>query len=349
MYNGFMKTIVGPMKVFVTGGAGYVGSVAVKELLDRGHEVLVFDDLRTGHREAIDSRATFCNGGLEPNDRWGCSLYDSMREFEPDAVMHFAASALVGMSMEHPMDYFMNNVANGVSLLFAMQSCGCNRLVFSSSCATYGSPHGSPAVERISELTPQIPTSPYGESKLMFERMIKWQARLKGLRPTTFRYFNASGSAGALGEDHNPETHLIPNTLKVALGRKKHVEVFGTKRPTLDGTCVRDYVHVSDLAVAHARALECDVLGEYNLGIGRGYSVKEVISACCRATGVDIPAVEREDRPGDPDVLIANSDLASDAGIWDPKFRDIDTIVASAWAWHKANPEGYRSSEPVPF
>lgn len=333
-------------KIFVTGGAGYVGSVAVKELCDRGHQVLVFDDLRRGHRAAVDPRAEFVGGNFEWNEYSTTNVAEVMGNFRPDAVMHFAAYALVGESMTDPLGYFRNNVCSGISLLEAMEYSKCDRIIFSSSCATFGTPSDGGF---ITEDTPQDPTNPYGESKLMFEKVLKWQSERKRLKATILRYFNAAGAVGDLGEDHDPETHLIPNVLKAALGRKPFVEVFGSTRATRDGSCERDYVHVGDLAMAHAMVLEKGVVGAYNLGTGRGFTVKEVVESAKRITGKylrdhDLPeinVVERPDRPGDPDSLVADPSKAKRDFGWEAKAKHVDDIMVSAWDWHRAHPDGY--------
>lgn len=322
------------MKVFVTGGSGYIGSVVVKRLLERGNQVTVFDNLERGHRCNLDSRAEFVEGDL----RDGKLIAETLAKVKPDAVLHFAAYALVGESMGDPLKYFDNNVTGGVNLLKAMMAAGCTRLVFSSSCATYGVPDTLP----IEEDMPQRPTNPYGQSKLMFEQMANWLAETKGLRPTFLRYFNAAGAVLdlGLGEDHDPETHIIPNVLKVALGKKDAVEVYGDNYPTPDGTCIRDYIHLEDLASAHILALEKEALGAYNLGTGQGVSVKEVVETCRRVTGHPIPVKMCPRRSGDPPALYASGRKARVVMGWNPIRSDIETIVRDAWAFHQAHPDG---------
>lgn len=321
------------MKILVTGGAGYIGSICVEEILNRGHEVAVLDNLTEGHRAAVDPRATFYHPDLA--DRVAVGL--AVGEFAPDAVMHFAANALVGESMTNPSKYFRNNVANGINLLDAMVEHGVKRFVFSSTCATFGIPERMP----IDESLPQRPINPYGESKLLFEKILRWYDEIHGLRFTALRYFNAAGASEKFGEDHRIETHLIPNILKVALGQKDAVEVYGNDYETPDGTCIRDYIHILDLADAHIRALDRTQSGFYNLGTGGGTSVKEVIDCCRRVTGREIKALEKPRRAGDPPRLIAASDKIRRELGWQPKFQDIETIVRSAWAWHVKNPLGY--------
>lgn len=322
------------MKVFVTGGSGYIGSVVVKRLLERGDQVVVFDNLERGHRCNLDSRAEFVKGDL----RDGQLIVEPLAKVKPDAVLHFAAYALVGESMCDPLKYFDNNVTGGVNLLKAMMAAGCTRLVFSSSCATYGVPDALPIEEDMS----QRPTNPYGQSKLMFEQMANWLAETRGFRPTFLRYFNAAGAIPeeSLGEDHDPETHLIPNVLKVALGKANAVEVYGTDYPTPDGTCIRDYIHLEDLASAHILAVEKEALGAYNLGTGRGVSVKEVVDTCRRVTGCPIPVKVRPRRAGDPPALYASGRKARAVMGWNPTHSDIETIVRDAWAFHQAHPDG---------
>jgi UDP-glucose 4-epimerase len=321
------------VKIFVTGGAGYIGSICAEELLRRGHEVTIFDALTEGHRGAIDPRATFIQGDL--SDPKSVSL--AIATSRPDAVMHFAANALVGESMENPYKYFHNNVCGGLNLLNGMVEHGVKRLVFSSTCATFGTPERIP----IDESFLQNPVNPYGESKLMFEKILRWFDQIHGITFATLRYFNVAGATEKLGEHHRVETHLIPSVLRVALGQRTHAEIFGTDHPTPDGTCIRDYIHVLDLAAAHILALEISKSASFNLGTGGGTSVKEVIEACRRVTGHEIPAVAKPRRPGDPARLVASSEKAKRELGWKPQFQNIDSIVESAWRWHKAHPHGY--------
>jgi len=322
------------MKIVLTGGSGYIGSVTTELLCDDGHEVTVFDNLERGHREAVDPRARLVAGDLrEPGP-----IRDVMREVRPDAVVHFAAYALVGESMEDPHLYFENNMGGGLNLLAAMRDSGVRKIIFSSTCATYGQPDVIPMTEEL----PQRPTNPYGESKLMFETALRWEQQRRGLQPVFLRYFNACGATEKYGEDHDPETHLIPNVLKVALGQAEAVPVFGDDYETPDGTCIRDYIHIVDLARAHILALEQDVTGPFNLGTGTGFSVKQVIDACREVTGRDIPARMSPRRPGDPARLVAGAEKAKRVLGWDPRFADLKTIVRHAWAWHQAHPHGYR-------
>jgi UDP-glucose 4-epimerase len=324
------------MKVFVTGGAGYIGSVTTELLLNEGHEVTVFDNLEYGHRDAVDPRATFVEGDLLD----GAGLTAAMQEAGPDAVMHFAAYALVGESMERPERYFRNNVTGGVNLADAMLASGVKKIVFSSTCATYGQPDRVP----ITEDTPQRPANPYGESKLMYEHILDWYRQLHGMEPVFLRYFNACGATEKFGEDHTPESHLIPIVLKTALGQRDKVSIFGDDYDTPDGTCLRDYIHICDLGQAHILALEPGVTGAFNLGNGNGYSVKEVIDVAREVTGKEIPADVTPRRPGDPARLIAAADKAKTELKWDPKFPDLATIVKSAWDWHCAHPGGYEDA-----
>ena len=322
------------MNVFVTGGAGYIGSVCVEELLNAGHAVTVFDNLSEGHRSAVDARARFVLGDLADRELVARVLTDSHAE----AVIHFAAHALVGESMQNPGKYFRNNVGHGLNLLEAAVAARVRKFVFSSTCATYGLPERMPMDESL----PQRPVNPYGESKLMFETMLRWYQQLHRLEFVAFRYFNAAGASRKFGEHHRVETHLIPNVLKVALGQKPHCEIFGTDYPTPDGTCIRDYIHIVDLAQAHIQALAPGKAGFFNLGNGSGYSVREVIRACEQVSGQSIKAIEQPRRAGDPPRLVAVADLALRELGWQPKFPRLEDIVATAWDWHKRHPNGYR-------
>jgi UDP-glucose 4-epimerase len=321
------------MKILVTGGAGYIGSICVEQLINAGHTVVVFDNLSEGHRAAVDPRATLITGDLQQR----CDIEDAMEKVGPDAVMHFAANALVGESMTNPSKYFRNNVHGGINLLDAMHAAGCKRLVFSSTCATFGVPERMP----IDETLPQRPINPYGESKLMFEKMLRWYDEIHGLKYVALRYFNAAGASERFGEDHRIETHLIPNVLKVALGHKANVEIYGADYPTPDGTCIRDYIHILDLAQAHMLALTAPESARYNLGTGGGTSVREIIATCEKVTGKNIAVLEKPRRPGDPPRLIAGSEKVRAELGWKPQFQDVGKIIASAWAWHVRNPDGY--------
>lgn len=321
------------MKILVVGGAGYVGSICAELLIDAGHEVAVFDNLTEGHRRAVDPRAEFIEGDLSGRETIEAALVRT----KPDAVMHFAASALVGESMMNPSKYFRNNIANGLNLLDAMVETGVKRLVFSSTCATFGPPEHVP----IDETLPQHPINPYGESKLAFERILRWYDEIHGLRFVALRYFNAAGASAKFGEDHRVETHLIPNVFKVALGQTSHVEIYGTDYETPDGTCIRDYIHILDLSQAHILALDAPKSEFYNLGTGGGSSVREVIEACRKVTGRNIPVVEKPRRAGDPPRLIAASAKIKGELGWEPRFQRIDAIVESAWKWHQQFPNGY--------
>src|SRR6184192_3696805 len=321
------------MKILVVGGAGYIGSVCAELLLDEGHGVTIFDNLSEGHRRAIDPRAELIKGDLQDRQ----SLEKGLAKQRPNAVMHFAASALVGESMQNPSKYFRNNIANGLNLLDAMIAAEVSRLVFSSTCAIFGPPDRVP----VDEETPQRPINPYGESKLAFEKILRWYDAIHGLCFVSLRYFNAAGASEKFGEDHHCETHLIPKVLKVALGQKKHVEIFGTDYQTPDGTCIRDYIHIIDLAHAHILALDAPTSAFYNLGTGGGSSVREVIETCRRITSHPIPVVEKPRRPGDPPRLIASSEKIKRELGWQPRFQTLDAIVDSAWKWHQKFPRGY--------
>jgi UDP-glucose 4-epimerase len=324
------------MRVLVTGGAGYIGSVVSEQLVSDGHEVVIYDNLSKGHRGAVVECARFVQGDLLEADQLRQTLNDNRIE----AVIHMAASSLVGESVQEPSKYYHNNVVAGLVLLDAMRECGIKRIVFSSTAATYGEPEEQP----IRETTSTNPTNTYGETKLAFEKAMHWYERAHGLRYASLRYFNAAGATERCGEDHDPETHLIPITLQAAAGKRAHVEIYGDDYPTADGTCIRDYIHVVDLARAHILAL--DVLSErsaiYNLGCGGdGYSVRDVIETARRVTGKEIPVRMGPRRPGDPAVLIASSDkIKSELG-WQPQFQDLGLIVESAWKWMLAHPDGY--------
>jgi UDP-glucose 4-epimerase len=321
------------MKILVVGGAGYIGSVCAELLLDQGHDVSIFDDLSEGHRAAVDPRATFFQGNLGDMGR----ISSAIAESRPDGVMHFAASALVVESMRDPSKYFRNNIANGLNLLDAMVATGVHRLIFSSTCAIFGPPERLP----IEEGAPTGPINPYGESKLAFEKILRWYDQIHGLKFVSLRYFNAAGASEKFGEHHRVETHLIPNVLKVALGEKKQVEIFGTDYETPDGTCIRDYIHIIDLARAHILALNSSKSEFYNLGTGGGSSVREVIDAARRLTGRKIEVAEKARRPGDPPRLIASSAKIERELGWQPQFQSLDAIVETAWKWHQRFPRGY--------
>jgi UDP-glucose 4-epimerase len=321
------------MNIFLTGGAGYIGSICTEYLLHAGHQVTVYDDLTEGHRSAVDGRARFVPGRPDEPGH----ILSAVKAAGPEAIMHFAASSLVGESMTNPRKYFHNNVANGLKLLDAAVECGVKKFVFSSTCATYGPPERLPMTEDL----PQKPINPYGESKLMFEKMLQWYQRVYGLEFIAFRYFNAAGASARFGEHHRIESHLIPNVLKVALGQKPHCDIFGTDYPTPDGTCIRDYIHILDLAQAHMLGLAPGRQGFYNLGNGDGYSVREVIRACEQVTGKTIPTGEKARRPGDPPRLVASATRAMGELGWKPQYPKLQDIVASAWAWHQAHPTGY--------
>lgn len=316
------------MRVLVTGGAGYIGSVVSEELIKDGHQVVVYDNLVKGHPEAVVAGAEFVNGDLLDAE----VLRQTLKDNHIEAVIHMAAYSLVGESVQEPAKYYHNNLLAGLVLLDAMRACGVKKIVFSSTAATYGEPEAQP----IFETAPTNPTNPYGESKLAFERAMHWYERAYGLRYASLRYFNAAGASEKCGEDHDPESHIIPIALQAATGKRTHVEIYGDDYPTADGTCVRDYIHVIDLARAHILAL--GVLNErsaiYNLGCGGdGYSVRDVIDTARRVTGKKIPVRMGPRRAGDPAVLIASSDkIKSELG-WQPQFQDLGVIIESAWKW----------------
>ncbi len=329
------------MNICVIGGAGYIGSHAVKLLVEKGHQVTCIDNLSNGHRAAVDTRARFHVADLANTSQ----IIDIFQREAVEAVMHFAASAYVGESVTDPRKYYRNNVSNTVSMLDAMHAAGIKKLVFSSTCATYGMPAHMP----ITEDFPQNPINPYGTSKLMVERILLDTARAEGLAFAAPRYFNVAGCApdGTLGEDHRPEPHIIPVLLQVALGKRPHMDLFGTDYPTKDGTCVRDYIHVWDLVEAHLVLLENLKPGArggglfYNLGVGRGYSNREIIQSVERVTGKPIPIKQAPRRPGDPPELYANpAKIKADLG-WSARFTDLDEIVRTAWNWFSKHPNGY--------
>ncbi len=318
------------MHLLITGGAGYIGGTLARLLLAQGHDVTVFDNLCHSRRAGVAEGATFVQGELA--DR--TLLTETLSETKFDGVLHFAALIEAGESMKCPAVYFRNNTAGTLSLLECMEKTGTNRLVFSSTAACYGEPERTP----ILETDPLQPTNVYGESKLLSEHMMRWFSSQAGLRYVALRYFNVAGAISGYGENHEPESHLIPLILDVALGIRESIKIFGQDYPTPDGTCVRDYIHVQDLADAHLLALhsvERQTSAVYNLGNGRGFSVREVIESVRRVTGREIKVVEEPRRPGDPAVLVASSEKAKRELGWQPKFTDLDSIVTSAWKWHK--------------
>jgi len=328
-------------RVLVTGGAGYIGSVIVDQLLERGLKVVVLDDLSTGHRAALARGAGFVQGGVGNRE-----LVSAVLERERiDAIIHMAAFALVPESVAQPQKYVTNNVTAARVLLEAAGRAGVRRFVFSSSCAVYGHPATIP----ITEDTPQVPVNPYGETKRDFERLLAEVAPQHDMTVVSLRYFNASGATKRRGEDHDPETHLIPNVLATALGKRSAFEIFGTDYPTVDGSAVRDFVHVTDIADAHVAALDVGLDGvepvAVNLGTGTGHSVREVLSAARRVTGKAIPALERPRRPGDPPVLVAAVERAAAVLRWRARHSSLEEILESAWRWHQAHPNGYRDDE----
>lgn len=326
------------MAILVCGGAGYIGSHMVAALLEKGEEVVIVDNLQKGHREAL------LGGKLYAGDLRDRSFLDKVfTENEIDSVIDFAADSLVGESVTEPLKYFENNVGGTVTLLQAMRDHNVKYIVFSSTAATYGEPERIPIIEE----DKTFPTNPYGESKLTVEKILKWCDNAYGIKYTALRYFNAAGAhiSGNIGEDHSPETHLIPIILEAALGKREKVMIFGDDYDTKDGTCVRDYIHVMDLASAHLLALDRLKKGGesrvYNLGNGEGFSVKEVIEVARKVTGVNIKADMAPRRAGDPAVLIASSEKALEELNWKPKFNSLETIIETAWNWHKNHPKGY--------
>ena len=323
------------MRVLVVGGAGYIGSVTVVELLAAGHEVLVLDDLSTGHRQAVHPEAELAVAEMGDRD-----LLDRLLSTHAvDAVVYLAGRIVAPESLRRPDLYFQSNIAAAITVLNAIVAHGVERLVFSSSAAVYGEPDAVP----IPEDAPLRPVNPYGESKLMAERMLPWYEQAGGLRYVSLRYFNAAGASDLRGEDHRPETHLIPIVLQQALGQRDAVPLYGTDYPTPDGTCIRDYVHVSDLAAAHVLALDRLERGSgaYNLGSGTGFSNRQIIEAAERVTGKRIEVREEPRRPGDPVRLVASNELARSELGWAPALTTPEAIIESAWRWHEAHPKGY--------
>ena len=323
------------MNILLTGGAGYIGSVVSEQLIDRGERVVVFDNLYQGHRAAVQPVAKFVQGDL--SDRSAVKQVFDENAF--DAVMHFASYTLVGESMDKPFKYIGDNVTNGLNLLQEAVAHGVRRFILSSTANLFDRPARIP----IDENEQIIPGSPYGESKYLLERILAWLDHTSGLKYAALRYFNAAGASERFGEDHTPETHLIPLVLKVALGKFPHIQVYGGDYPTHDGTCVRDYIHVVDLAQAHILALQALDRGSrvYNLGNGQGFSVKEVIETSQRVTGRSIPSIVRDRRPGDPATLIASSEQIRTELGWIPKYPNLEDIIRSAWVWHLSHPNGY--------
>ena len=329
------------MAILVCGGAGYIGSHTVYELIARNEDVVIIDNLQTGHAEALNPRAKFYKGDIRDREVLRRIFSDNAVE----AVVHFAANSLVGESVEKPLLYFNNNVYGMQVLLEEMAEHAVNKIVFSSTAAVYGEPNSVP----ITEDSPTQPTNPYGESKLIMERMMQWVSRADGINFVSLRYFNAAGSMpdGSIGEDHNPETHLIPLILEVSLGQREHVTIFGEDYPTPDGTCLRDYIHVLDLADAHIKAIDYLRAGGesniFNLGSGNGFSVREMVAAAEKVTGENIPVVIGARRDGDPAVLIASSERAKKYLGWQPRYLEIEDIIRTAWTWAKAHSNGFSS------
>jgi UDP-glucose 4-epimerase len=332
-----------PDRVLVTGGAGYIGSVVTTQLLQKGYDVVVYDNLGNGHKAAVPKRAKLIVG--DTGDR--STLDRIFKKYRFDGVIHMAASIEAGESMKYPEQYFRNNTANTLTLLEVVLAHKVPRFVFSSTAALFGMPDRTP----IEENDPVHPTNTYGESKLLVEHMLDWFHRIHGLRYACLRYFNAAGATPDQGESHHPESHLIPLILQVAQGKREHISIFGTDYETPDGTCIRDYIHVSDLASAHVLTLDAlrkqDKLA-YNLGNGRGFSVREVIETARKVTGHAIPAKEVPRRPGDPAILVASSEKIKRELNWQPQYPSLDAIVRSAWDWFLAHPNGYGSPKPKP-
>ena len=323
------------MKVLVTGGAGYIGSVTVEQLIEAGEEVVVFDNLYQGHRAAVHPEALFVQGDLADK----AAVADLLHTHRPDGIMHFASHTLVGESVEKPFLYLRDNVVNALNLLQSAVAVGVKRFILSSTANLFEKPERIP----IDENEQIIPGSPYGESKYMIERLLHWMDELYGLKYACLRYFNACGATAIRGEHHDPETHLIPLVLQVALGQREKITIFGDDYDTPDGTCIRDYIHVVDLAQAHILALRDLDAGsrKYNLGNGRGFSVKQVIETARQVTGHPIPAEIGPRRAGDPAVLIASSETINHDLNWRPRYPHLTKIIETAWSWHQAHPQGY--------
>lgn len=323
------------MKVLVAGGAGYIGSVTTEMLCDEGFDVVVYDNLENGYRAAVDPRAKLIEGDL----RYREDIKSALLAERPDAVIHFAAYVEVGESMKNPMPFFENNVSGSINLMRAMTEADCKKLIFSSTCATYGTPERVP----MDETLPQKPESVYGESKLLCEKIFRWGQEIHGIECVFLRYFNACGATEKYGEAHIPEIHLIPLVLQVPMGKREKIFIYGNDYDTRDGTCVRDYIHIEDLARAHILALKPGIHGGYNLGNGEGYTVNEVIDVCREVTGHPIPAEVQARRPGDCTRMVADATKARTELGWTPKYTDLKSIVQSAWDWHRAHPDGYPS------
>lgn len=327
------------MAILVTGGAGYIGSHTASELLDLSEDVIILDNLQKGHKDAIPG-GRFYKGDLRDDEFLG----KVFSENEIEAVVHFAADSLVGESVGDPLKYYNNNIASTLKLLTKMKETGVRKIVFSSTAATYGEPENTP----ILETDRTLPTNPYGETKLSVEKALIWADNAYGIKYVSLRYFNAAGAhiSGKIGEDHRPESHLIPIILQAALGKRESIQIFGDDYNTPDGSCVRDYIHVTDLAQAHILALKKLRSGGdsaiYNLGNGKGFSVKEVVSLARKVTGVDIKEVIAPRRAGDPAVLVASSDRIQKELKWEPRFNELSTIIETAWKWHKSHPDGYK-------
>lgn len=326
------------MAILVAGGAGYIGSHTAAELLAANEDVIILDNLQKGHKGAITG-GKFCQGDLRDDE----FLDRVFRENDIEAVIHFAADSLVGESVTEPLKYYNNNVVSTLKLLTKMKECGVKKIVFSSTAATYGEPENIPIVET----DKTIPTNPYGETKLTVEKALKWSDGAYGIKYVSLRYFNAAGAhiSGKIGEDHTPESHLIPIILQAALGKREYIQIFGDDYATPDGSCIRDYIHVTDLAQAHILALgKLRNGGEssiYNLGNGKGFSVKEVVNLARKVTGVNIKEVMGSRRAGDPAVLVASSEKIQKELKWTPKYNELSTIIETAWNWHKNHPDGY--------